>query len=544
MKTPKPLTLLFILLPLCMTAQRSWYQQQDGGLQPSGTYAAQIISLTRNAVAALYLYKMDNDQFTWKLSKTTKNGTEQSNLFVNGEWANAEIRKGYRQTIYLLLRTFPFASDPQYTVYKLDSSLHILAQRSVSFPNGFSIYNLNAFETDDNGNVYLAGDGQFPDGPGYTPASFVIKTDRNLNDRWSRVDTVQTSYTRLHINRNGNILLVEDFYTFFPDIRVQQLNTAGQRIRQTTYATDPGRLSIATILDRDDNLLVYGAKEEAGYQSFYLNKIARTNGNIVYRKNWFPATGTWLNDFKLDEEGMAYALLGQYTATGPQCRIARIQPRTGNLFWTKSFSFVQDSCELIGIVPAADKVFLLGNRKSGNFFSKGYYMELTDQGQRKTAEASPDSVLYGLNHRLITGVAVDDGKFIALGNTCDLDTLTGISSFNKAFAFSPGRTRNEHDHDCDDHRNQFTQPQPEKIIPVIYPSPAINSVNITHPELTKFSRVILTDLWGHPLAMSTTGGTTVHFDLSRYAAGTYVLKLQSANPARTADQQLFFTIRR
>nr|HPN60246.1 hypothetical protein [Chitinophagaceae bacterium] len=378
MKAHQPFLLgLFLFIQLISNAQISWYQSQDGQLQPSGTYAAGILSLTRQSFVAAYMWRLDNENYTWKISKSHTNGTEQRTFFITAPYGIVEMKTGYRNSLYLLVRSFPFAQDPQYTFYKLDSNLVVKAQRTISLAGSFTIFNLNVFELDEAGNLYLAGDGQYPDGPGFSPASFIMKTDKNLVTRWTRMDSVQTSYSRLHIERNGTIRLIEDFYTFFPDIKVQKISAAGQLLQTRVYQTDPGRQSLTTILDRDDNLLIAGTMDRAAGQSLYLHKIARHSGQVVYRKTFFNALAANLDDVKLDEDGQLYALMTQYYNNGRQSRLARIQPRQGSLSWSRTFPFAQDSCMLRTIVLSdEDRIYVIGDRKSGPYYTKGFAVQV------------------------------------------------------------------------------------------------------------------------------------------------------------------------
>lgn len=552
MKAQNPFLLcLFLFIQLTIHAQVQWYQSQDGQLQPNGTYATKLLSLTRQSFVAAYMWQLGNENYTWKISKSHMNGTEQRSFFITAPYGIVEMKTGYRNSVYLLVRSFPFAQDPQYTLYKLDSNLVVKAQRTINFPGSYAVFNLNVFELDESGNLYLAGDGQYPDGPGYSPASFVMKTDRNLVTRWTRMDSVQTSYSRLHIERNGTIRLIEDFYSFYPDIKIHRISAAGQLQQTRLYQTEPGRQSLTTLLDGDDNLLISGASEGTEGQSLYLQKISRHTGQVVYRKHFFNSIAANLEDIKLDEEGQLYALLTQYFNTGSQCRLARIQPRNGSLSWSRTFPFSQDSCMLRNIVLSDDdRIYVIGDRRSGSFYTKGFAVQVKKSGQRGDMFVSPDSVSFSKSHSLFQGISDQDNRLIAIGNTSDLDTLTGNSTYFRSFAVGLGQRR--HGHDCDDHDRQAVVTEEvtakaaveEKVEfkAMVYPNPAQNRITVQNPDPGKYSQVLIYDMRGHLQASQQTNSSTASFDLSRFSSGFYLLVLRS--PKGLADISIRFAVRR
>ena len=148
MKTPKSFLLLqLFMLPLYLLAQVQWYQTQDGNNPPpNGTFGATVKAFTKNSFVANYQWSSTDEIYTWKVSKSHINGTEQRNFFVSGTWASVEVRVGKYNALYVLLRSFPLNENAFFKIYKLDTNLVVKAQRQISVPNNFSIYNINAIE--------------------------------------------------------------------------------------------------------------------------------------------------------------------------------------------------------------------------------------------------------------------------------------------------------------------------------------------------------------------------------------------------------------
>lgn len=83
MKTPKPIIILSVLLiQLTLGAQVQWYQNQDGNNPPPyGTVATTVLPFTSTTFIACYLWSSNNEQNTWKISKSNMNGTEKKHFF-------------------------------------------------------------------------------------------------------------------------------------------------------------------------------------------------------------------------------------------------------------------------------------------------------------------------------------------------------------------------------------------------------------------------------------------------------------------------------
>jgi hypothetical protein len=148
MKIFKPLLFIqLLLLQFTLSAQVQWYQNQDGNNQyPNGTSAISVQPFTTSSFIACYLWTINNDEYTWKISKTNMNGNEEKTFFVSGTTAQVEVKAGKNNTIYVLKKNYQIGQNPEYIVYKLDGNFVIKAQKTISFPNGFNIINLNAFE--------------------------------------------------------------------------------------------------------------------------------------------------------------------------------------------------------------------------------------------------------------------------------------------------------------------------------------------------------------------------------------------------------------
>ena len=83
MKSIKPIILLSLLsIQLSLCTQAQWYQNQDGNNPPPyGTVATTVLPFTSTTFIACYLWSSNNEQNTWKISKSNMNGTEKKHFF-------------------------------------------------------------------------------------------------------------------------------------------------------------------------------------------------------------------------------------------------------------------------------------------------------------------------------------------------------------------------------------------------------------------------------------------------------------------------------
>jgi hypothetical protein len=541
MKMPKPFLLIqLLLLQFTLSAQVQWYQNQDGNNQyPNGTSAISVQPFTTSSFIACYLWTINNDEYTWKISKTNMNGVEEKTFFVSGTTAQVEVKAGKNNTMYVLKKNYPIGQSPEYIVYKLDGNFIIKAQKTISFPNSFNIINLNAFETDNSNNVYLAGDGQYPDGSGFGSASFVIKSDKNLVTKWSRMDSTQTSFTRLHIDRFGYVMVLADFYTFFPDVHLKRISANGQHAQNFTITTDPGRFSLFSALDDKDNLLLYGGKSIGDTaQAMYLYKFSRYFGTIVYRKTHFTAAGLQLNDLKVDNDGNIFSLVAQYPLSGGLFyKISRISSNTGNISWNHSIPYSQDSCNLVKLVVSDhDRFYAVGCRQSNNYFCKGFALRIKKSGQTDGNIPAPDSVNFQRLHWLSDGIADNNNRLIAIGGTSDLDSSTFYSSYLRAFAirFTDNHCypNNRPGPDAATLVSKTTAVEKEVIQLtnklVVYPNPVTEQMTVTGLNKDEYDRLSVYNMQGAQLLKQTINNETARIDVNSLPEGVYLLVMHSS----------------
>lgn len=527
-----------LLLHISLQAQIQWYQNQDGNNQPpNGTSATSVLPLGFNSFAACYLWNTQGDIYTWKISKTNFAGTEIKTFFVSGTTSMAEMRV-VNNMVYVLQRNYPVGLNPEYIVYRLDANLTVKSQKTLSFPAGYNVFNLNCFELDHAGNVYLAGDGQYPAAGGFDPASFVMKTNKYLQAQWLRMDSTQTSYTRLHTDRWGRVIVIEDFYTYFPELRIKKISANGQYAQTKTITTSAGRYSLFSALDNEDNILLYGGKTIGDTaQAMYLYKISKSNATVLYQKTHFKAPGSQLNDLKMDGQGKMFALVTLYTTAGEQfCRISRINPRTGNISWNHNIAYASDSCVLTRLViNNNERFYAVGQRNSNTYFSKGFAMRMKKTGQPDGNLPAPDSVAFQRLHWLCDGLMDNESRLIAVGGTSDFDSTLYTSSYMRAFAvrfsnvscnpsgkgggseamMTTGETETENENISSETKL------------VVYPNPVQDLLTVSNLKAENYDRITVLNMQGAVVLQQPAKENASRIDVSSLPDGVYLLVLRS-----------------
>lgn len=191
-----------------------------------------------NSFLACYLWSTDNDFNTWKISKTGVNGSEQKTFYGTGISSMVEFKIGKNNAIYVFEKSFTPDYSPLFNIYKLDANLQVSMQRSLSFPDQLTVYNMNAFEIDEAGNLYFAGDGQqLMSDNSVEPASYILKLNRDLAMLWQKTVALETSFSRLHIDSWGRVIIIENHYSYFPEVRIRRYTHNGQYAVEAVFST-------------------------------------------------------------------------------------------------------------------------------------------------------------------------------------------------------------------------------------------------------------------------------------------------------------------
>lgn len=538
MKTPSLFTplrarlfLLLLVLPqFYLSAQVQWYQNQDGNNPiPYGTYAATINEYNSNTFIACYQWQVVNDVYTWKISKTNTTGSELKTFFISGIYASAEVRVKKNSYIYVLGKEYQNGQSPAYTVYRLNGNLQVVAQRTITFPDSYIVAAVNGFEVDDDGNVYIAGDGQYPDGTGgFGFSSFILKTSKNLITKWSRMDSVQTSYSRLLVDRSQRVTVIEDYYTTYPAVKITRINKAGTQAVSTSVTPDQLRYSINAMLDQNDNILLYGGKMASDTsQASYLCKVSRTSGNVMFRQTLFEAPVSLLNDIKKDENGKLFALATQYYPGDLLTKISRINPDNGSLLWSQDISYNTDRCLFNKlVVNNSDRIFAVGEQRSGDYFAKGFALRIKKSGQVDNRLPAPDSVAYQRFHTLWDGIADNSNRLIAIGNTNDFDTTTYSSSYYRAFAVRLGEKGCENNTTAKQPAAEENNTLAEKL--QLYPNPVQNTLMVSNMNPEVFDKLFVYNMQGAVVLQQKINGTSARLDMSNFSDGVYLLVFRSS----------------
>jgi Secretion system C-terminal sorting domain len=552
MKTARLFLLtLFVLLQVTLSAQVQWFQNQNGNNQPpNGTSGTCVKKFNSSSFVACYLWRTENEISTWKISRTNYNGNELKTFYVSGVSSMVEMRVGENNTLYVLQRNYPTGLDPEYKLYKLDEHLHIKAQKTLSFPGGYSVLNLNCFELDDDNNVYLAGDGQYPANGGFEPASFVMKSNKNLVAQWRKMNYSETSYTRLHIDDAGKVTVIADFYTSFPDIHIKKFNSSGQLVQTKTITTDPGRYSLLSSFDADDNLLIYGGKTIGDTaQGMYLYKLSRTTCNVIYERTHFVAPGSQLNDLVVDKNGKIFTLATLYFGTDQESRISKINSSNGNISWNHTIPYSQDSCNLVKLaVDNNERFYAIGQRNSNTYFAKGYAVRMKKNGQCEGNINGPDSVCFQRIHWLCDGIVDNNERLVSIGGTFTFDTLTYEMTDVRAFAVRFGNNNN-----CDKGgaEEMFTEAAVENTTEEetdvetrlsIYPNPVQEKLTVSNLQTAGYDIVSVYNMQGALLLKQSVNKNAINIDMSALSNGVYLLVLRSS--ATLKEKSLKFVVKK
>jgi hypothetical protein len=552
---PRPLLLIqLLLLQISLNAQVQWYQNQDGNNQfPNSTSAMSVQALGSSSFIACYLWTTNFETYTWKISKTNLNGVEEKTLFISGTTAQVEVKVGTNNSIYVLKKNYPFGQNPEYIVYKLNSNLVVVNQKTISFPNGYNIINLNDFEMDGSNNVYLAGDGQYPVGPGFGSASFVLKTDKNLATKWKWMDSTQTSFSRLLVDGSGVVTVLADYYDFFPDIHMIRINASGQNVRRFTIEADPGRYTLSSALDDHDNVFIYGSKFIGDTaQGMYLFKFSKNQERIVFRKTHFAGPALQFNDLKIDEDGNIFSLVNQYQYSGEMnTRISKINSSTGNISWNKTIPYAQDSCNLSKlIVSGDDRFYAVGYRQSNNYFCKAFALRMKKNGHSDGNIPAPDSVNFQKLHWLSDGIIDQNKRLIAIGGTSNLDTTTFTIDYLKAFAvrYSDNNCNPENKSSSEaitlTSKNGVEEKEELQLVTrlAIYPNPVTERLNLTGMNKNEYDLAMIYNMQGEQILKQSIAGTSVQINVNMLAEGMYLLVLHSS--ASLQEKNLKFVVKR
>ncbi len=539
MKFIRPLLpALLCILFMQAGAQLQWYQNQNGPNQyPSGTMPTSILPYTSNSFLSLYLWSTDaNNNFTWKISRSSLGGAEEKTYYISGRFPQVQIKTASNGNIYALERSFPPASGAGTPIFKLDANLMLKGQRTISLPGGFTIYNINGFAADDESNIYLAGDGATQD---QSPASFVIKSGSNLLTRWNRIDTIATSFSQLQVDHHGTVWLVEDFYSFYPDIHLRSINSYGTGEHVYIVTTSPGRQSISSQLDAMDNLLLYGNETDStGAYDIYLYKFNTFNKRIAYRTNFFSSQYVYVNDLKQDDAGNIFGLFTWYNSSWEQTsRITAIHPYTGNVTWSQDFSYTQDSIILNKLaVSRGNLIYGIGQQSLNLNFTRGFAVRIRKWGAAAGNLQGPDSVGFNKMHYLLDGIADRNNQLISVGATNDLDPVTMMSTYSRAFAGryndaplgrSAGSQTETTDQPLSTEETIVETTAPETLH--VYPNPAKDQITVTGKDLASYSRLSVMDGKGHPVWQQNLNGSSPTINVSALPNGTYTVWLASAN---------------
>jgi hypothetical protein len=551
MKKNLPLLLIvLIVFQFTAIAQFQWYQNQDGNnTYPNGTYATCIQPLTRGSFVSCYLWKTENDTYTWKISKSRYSGEEVKTFLISGSSAAVEMKAGKRNTVYLLKKTYPPGSNAEYILYKLDSNLNIRNEKTISFPGDFQIFNLNKFIVDESDNVYIAGDGQYPANGDLPLASFVSKSDRQLNTIWSRFDTATTSFTDIQVDIHGRVYVIGDHYSFFPDVHLYSFTRNGNLLSKKTITLSAERLNVNTQLNDDNDLFFYGMKSTGNFeQAIYLSRYSLSRSVFKYNKTLYTAPGSILIDLKKDNDDNFLMLSMQYYANGDvKNRVSSINAHYGAVHWQRSYLFANDSSNFTRIaVGSNNRFYIMGEKRTlNNNYTKGIAIRLNRHGFSDRRFNGPDSVAYQRSHWLTEGLVDREGDLISIGSTQDYDTINSTGTYFRSFAVKFGSRRG----DCRDDDPGITSaaqtPEDISLTPSlrVFPNPAAIQLTISNIDVKAYNSFAVYNGQGAMIAKQSINSETEYFNTSKLTAGTYFILLQS-NKGDAGNKKIQFAVSR
>lgn len=528
MKTPKPIMLLLFLWQyISLTAQVQWYQNQDGGnIFPNGTYTGSVQSFTSSSFVAVYLWYTDSDQYTWKISRSAINGTELKTFFVTGTAATVEVRTAKNQWVYVLKKDYPAGQPAVFTLYKLNASLQVLAEQTLVLPDNFVINSINTMETDDDASLYLAGDGSYPEDRYLLPVSFVIKKDKNLVTRWVKTDSTETSYTRVHIDNKGKVLVLAQHPSFYPMVKMHRFNANGSPAGTISVSPDAEWYNVSSMPGKNDELFLFGGKTVADTaQAVYLCRVSLRTGQVQYRKTYFTALVSQLADMERDNNGKLYSLIATYAADGSQyTHISRINPANGQLLWNQPVNFETDSTLFSKLVTGNDRIYAVGEKRCNLYFAKGYALRLKHSGQRDGNISGPDSVQHQRYHALTDAILNSQEKLIAVGNTNDMDTVTFSSTYYRAFAVLMDGSR------CNESTaaRQAVTKETEEPSVHLYPNPVQSLLTVSHYSMDEFDKIAVHNMQGAIVLQQKINTPLIRLDVGHLTEGVYLLVLRSS----------------
>jgi hypothetical protein len=263
----------------------------------------------------------------------------------------------------------------------------------------------------------------------------------------------------------------------------------------------------------------------------------------------FESLGTSLVDLKVDNNGSMFILVQQYFNPGIQLnKVSRINPSNGTIYWSQSYMFDQDSCNLLRLVMnSSDRFYAVGERRSANFFSKAYMVRMKKNGVKEGEFMAPDSVCFQRSHWLTDGFIDNDNRLVAVGGTQDMDTNTYMNTYLRAFAIRYNTTNNNSNptgKSIEDviTENNLTADKTETTKLVIYPNPVQNELVVPGLKPGEYDRLFVYNMHGMIVAQQPVSGTTAFVNISRLDNGFYLLVLRS--PALKTEKQTKFMIRR